>query len=299
MRFIRDIIAECKQASRPVISCEFFPPKTSKGDANLLWKTVPQLNIQNPAYVSVTYGAGGSTRDKTLEIVDAIQRECGITAMAHLSCVGQTIADIAIFLDEARLRGIRNVLALRGDPPAGEKEFVKLEGGFEFAYELIEFIRLRGDFSIGTAGFPEGHIACTEGSEVDWQRLKAKVDVGADFVITQLFFDNADFFRFRDYLRGIGMDVPIIAGILPIRSGPQIWQFAKLCGVKLTPRICRYIDELGDDEDAVGDFGVEYASAQCRELLEADVDGLHFYTLNKSHSTVRVVDNLGLTGPAA
>ena len=299
VRFIRDIIAERNELGRPIISCEFFPPKTPKGDASLLGKTIPQLKALNPAYFSVTYGAGGSTRDKTLEIVDAIQREHGITAMAHLTCVGQTIEDIAGFLDEARERGIRNILALRGDPPAGETEFVKPEGGFEFTYQLIEFIRSRGDFAIGTAGFPEGHIACSEGSEVDWQRLKAKVDNGADFVITQLFFDNTDFFRFRDYLRGIGMERPILAGILPIRSGAQIRRFTKLCGAKLTPEINRRLDQLGEDDDAVHEFGVEYASEQCRELLEAGAEGIHFYTLNRPHATVQIVENLGLAEPAA
>ena len=186
MRFIRDIYAEAK-GKRPVISLEFFPTKTEEGERNLLEKTIPALRQLNPDFCSVTYGAGGSTRDKTLMIVDRIQREQSLPTMAHLTCVGATKDEIAKVLEQARALGIKNILALRGDPPPGTGDFKKTEGGFEFSYQLVKFIRELGGFSIGTAGFPEGHIACRDGKVIDWQRLKAKIDSGADFVLTQLF----------------------------------------------------------------------------------------------------------------
>jgi len=295
MRLIRDIFAEAREADKAVVSCEFFPTKTPEGKRSLLEKTIPRLKVFQPSFCSVTYGAGGSTRDKTLDIVENIQREHGLPSMAHLTCVGSKREDIDKFLIDAQARGIDNILALRGDPPEGQKEFVRTEGGFEFSYQLVEAIREHKGFSIGTAGFPEGHIACTEGREVDWQRLKAKVDCGADFVITQLFFDNSDFFRFRNYLRDLGLDRPISAGIIPILSGRQIRRFTELCGAKLPDRLSNKLDELGDDDDAVREFGIDYATQQCQELLEANVDGLHFYTLNKSYSIVRIMANLGIS----
>ncbi len=297
MRFIRDIFAEAREAGRVVVSCEFFPTKTPEGGRSLLEKTIPRLKAARPAFCSVTYGAGGSTSDKTLDIVETIQREHGLPAMAHLTCVGSTRADIGRFLDDAQARDIRNILALRGDPPEGQAEFVKPEGGFEYSYQLVKAIHDHGGFSIGTAGFPEGHIACSEGREKDWQRLKEKVDCGVDFVITQLFFDNADFFSFREHLRGLGMDRPISAGIIPVLSSAQIRRFTKLCGANLTPRLVAKLDELGDDE-AVREFGIDYATEQCRDLLAAGVEGLHFYTLNRSYSTIRILENLGLAEPA-
>ena len=297
MRLIRDILKEHQALGKPSVSCEFFPTKTPEGERSLLEKTIPRLKVFEPSFCSVTYGAGGSTRDKTLDIVENIQREHGLPAMAHLTCVGSRREDIDKFLIDAQARGIDNILALRGDPPEGQKEFVKPEGGFEFSYQLVEAIREHEGFSIGTAGFPEGHIACTEGREVDWQRLKAKVDCGADFVITQLFFDNSDFFSFRNYLRDLGLDRPISAGIIPILSGRQIRRFTELCGAKLPEKLCAKLDELGGDDDAVREFGIDFATQQCRELLEANVDGLHFYTLNKSYSIVRIMGNLGLSEP--
>ena len=248
----------------------------------------------NPAFFSVTYGAGGSTRDQTLEIVDTLQREHDVPTMAHLTCVGSTAADIGGFLDEASRRDIRNILALRGDPPEGEEKFIKPVGGFEFSCELVEYLRARDEFSIGVAGFPEGHVACTEGKEVDWQRLKAKVDCGADFLITQLFFDNKDFYEFRDHLRGQGMTQPILAGIIPILNSRQIQRFTKMCGAKLTPEIVSILERLGDDDKAVAQFGIDYATRQCAELIASGVEGIHFYTLNKSRATIEIARNLGL-----
>lgn len=293
-KFIADIHAARRGSRRPVISFEFFPPKTAEGERALLEKTLPALRELHPDFCSVTYGAGGITRDGTLRIVDRIQREHGVTAMAHLTCVNATREQIGDVLAEARARGIANILALRGDPPGGG-EFRKIEGGFEFSWQLVDFLRELGGFCIGTAGFPEGHIACQEGKHVDWDRLKAKIDCGADFVLTQLFFDNADFLEFRDYLTGkLGVTVPICPGVLPILSTPQIMRFTALCGARLPAAVQARLEALGDDARAVTDFGVEYATKQCEELVRAGVPGLHFYTLNRSESTSRILGNLGL-----
>jgi methylenetetrahydrofolate reductase (NADPH) len=293
VKFIRDIHA-AKKGKAPVISFEFFPPKTEEGDRALFDKTLPALMRLKPDFCSVTYGAGGSTRDKTLTIVDRIQREHGLTAMSHLTCVNATRDEIRQVVQQARSLGIRNILALRGDPPGGTGEFTPAAGGFEFSYQLVKFLRELGDFSIGTAGFPEGHIACREGKYVDWQRLKAKVDCGADFVITQLFFENTDFFEFRDYLDKLGLQVPVCPGVLPILSAAQIKRFTALCGAKLPPEVLADLERLGDNDAAVTEFGIEFATRQCAELLRWGVPGIHFYTLNKAHSTTRIMQNLGL-----
>jgi methylenetetrahydrofolate reductase (NADPH) len=295
MQFIRDIHAAKRGTKRPVVSFEFFPPKTAEGDRNLLEKTIPALMPLKPDFCSVTYGAGGSTRDKTLMIVDRIQRGHGLTAMAHLTCVDATLQQIGEVLAQARSLGIKNILALRGDPPGGNGEFKKTQGGFEFSYELVAFIRELGGFGIGTAGFPEGHIACKEGKYVDWQRLQAKIGCGADFVLTQLFFDNKDFFEFKDYLTGkLGVTVPICPGVLPILSTAQIKRFTALCGARLPASLLAELEKLGDDEEAVTQFGSDYASNQCAELLREGAPGLHFYTLNKVRATTQIMKNLGL-----
>jgi len=296
MELIRDIHARCLADRRPALSFEFFPPKTEEGDRNLLEKTLPALLQVRPDYCSVTYGAGGSTREKTLGIVERIQRDHRLTAMAHLTCVNSTRDQLEAVLKDAATRGIRNILALRGDPPAGTQEWTKVEGGFEFSFELVRFIRELGGFCIGVAGFPEGHIACREGKFVDWDRLKHKVDQGADFVITQLFFDNADYFEFTDYLRTrLGSKVTVIPGILPVLSASQVRKFTSLCGARIPAPMLARLEQLVSDDEAATKYGIEYATAQCRELLDSGVTGLHFYTLNKSRSTVEVVRRLGLS----
>ena len=294
IQYIRDIFAAAQVTRRPVVSFEFFPTKTAEGERALLEKTIPALRQLRPDFCSVTYGAGGSTCEKTLAIVDRIQREQQITAMAHLTCVNATIDDTCAVLDQTRALGIKNVLALRGDPPDGGTEFVKTEGGFEYSYQLVQRIREFGAFSIGVAGFPEGHIACREGKQVDWQRLKAKIDHGADFVITQLFFDNRHYFECRDYLAAQGVRVPIVPGILPILSTSQIKRFVGLCGADLPQPLLAELEKRGDDDEAVTAFGIEYATKQCEELLHEGAPGLHFYTLNKARSTTEVVKNLAL-----
>ena len=294
MELIRDIHARCKAEGRAAVSFEFFPPKTEEGERNLFEKTLPELVKVRPDYCSVTYGAGGSTREKTLGIVDRIQREHRLTAMSHLTCVGSTQEQLAEVLNQAERLGIRNILALRGDPPGGQGEFVKTPGGFEYSYELVKFLRQRGGFSVGTAGFPEGHIACKEGKEVDWTRLKNKIDCGADFVITQLFFDNQEFFRFRDFLAKLGNTTTLIPGIIPILSGSQIKKFTALCGARLPESLLSDLERLGEDDEAVVQYGIDYATRQCNELLREGAAGVHFYCLNKPRSTAQVIRNLGL-----
>jgi len=298
IQFIRDIFTAAREAARPVVSFEFFPTKTAEGERTLLEKTIPALGQLHPDFCSVTYGAGGGTRERTLGIVDRIQREQQITAMAHLTCVNSTADEIGSVLEQTRALGIRNILALRGDPPNGA-EFVKAEGGFEFSYQLVERIRREGGFSIGVAGFPEGHIACREGKHADWRRLKAKIDSGADFVITQLFFDNRDYFELRDFLGAQGVNVPIVPGILPILSTSQIKRFVALCGADLPAALLAELEQRADDDEAVLEFGIDYATRQCDELLRQGAPGLHFYTLNKTHSTTAVLKNLGLESRAA
>jgi methylenetetrahydrofolate reductase (NADPH) len=296
MQLIRDIHARKAAMRQPVISFEFFPPKTDEGDRTLLEKTSPALKELRPDYCSVTYGAGGGTREKTLGIVDRIQRVHGLTAMSHLTCVNATTAELREVLLEARRLGIYNILALRGDPPGGNGQFTKTDGGFEFSYQLVGFIKEMGGFCIGTAGFPEGHVACKEGREVDWDRLKAKIDCGADFVLTQLFFSNDDFFRFRDYLVKKGVSVPICPGIIPILNASQIKRFTALCGAELPSPLLEKLEQYAADDEACAQFGIDYATQQCEELLRAGVPGLHFYTLNKVRSTSQIVKNLRLRG---
>jgi methylenetetrahydrofolate reductase (NADH) len=293
MRFIRDIFAAARGV-RPVISFEFFPTKTPEGERTLVEKTIPALGQLRPDFCSVTYGAGGSTREKTLAIVDRIQREQGLVAMAHMTCVNATRDDTANVLAQAQSLGITNILALRGDPPGGVGDFQKTEGGFEYSYELVRFVKNMGGFSIGVAGFPEGHIACTEGKSADWRHLKHKIDQGADFVITQLFFNNRDYFAFRDYLTSLGVRVPLVPGIIPITSTAQIKRFVSLCGAALPPPLLAELDRRGGDDEAVTQFGIDYATRQCEELLREGVPGLHFYTLNKARSTTSIVKNLSL-----
>ncbi len=294
IQFIHEIHESCRAAKRPAVSFEFFPPKTPEGDRNLLEKTIPALMPLKPDYCSVTYGAGGSTRDKTIGIVDRIQREHSLTTMMHLTCVNSTKEELASVLAEARGRGIKNILALRGDPPTGEAEWTATEGGFTYSSQLVAFLKELGGFSIGTAGFPEGHIAQKGGKMADWGYLREKIAAGAHFVITQLFFDNEDFYRFQEYLAKHGVTVPIIPGILPVSSAKQTKKFTELCGARLPEPFLKRLDEIGEDDETATQFGIEYATEQCRALLNAGVPGIHFYTLNKVRSTTAIVRNLGL-----
>lgn len=275
----------------PTLSFEFFPPKTEDGFA-ALYRTINELRPLRPSFVSITYGAGGSTRAKTVELTERVQAEIGFRAMAHLTCVGHTREEIGAILDDLYAKGVRNVLALRGDPPAGSAHFTPTPGGFAYSQELVRFIRGRHDFCIGVAGYPEGHPTCLNLIR-DLEHLKGKVDAGANFITTQLFFDNADFFRWRDRARAMGVTVPIVAGIMPIGNVAQIKRFVSMCGAKIPHPLLLRLESLEADPEAVYRAGVEYAVQQCRELLAAGVDGLHFYTLNKSKATVEIVKALG------
>ncbi len=279
----------------PAISFEFFPPKTEAGFASL-YGSIDAMRAIRPSYVSVTYGAGGSTREKTVDLVERIQNELKIRSMAHLTCVGHTAGEIGGILDDLWKSGIHNVLALRGDPPAGQSSFVTTEGGFEYADQLVKFVRDRHDFCIGVAGYPEGHPQCLNRTR-DLEHLKRKIDNGGCFIVTQLFFDNADFHRFRDQARLMGIRVPIIAGIMPIMNVGQIKRFVSMCGAKIPHRLLTRLEAVERDPEAVYRTGVEHAVNQCRDLLCNDVDGLHFYTLNKSKATVDICRALDM--PAA
>lgn|GEM_PF-8011 len=295
MRFIRDVYASAKANGRPVVSFELFTPKTPEGERTLALKTLPALAGLKPGYCSVTYGAGGSTRHKTIDLVQSIQVNFGVPGMAHLTCIGATRDQILALLMDARQRGICNLLALRGDPPAGTTSFTPIPGGFRFAYELVELARKVGGFSVGVAGFPEGHIECREGKHVDWQRLKEKIDRGADFVITQLFFDNRFFYEFRDHLvRHLHVNVPIVPGIITILNASQIRKFTALSGASIPQTLIDKLHQLGDNDDAVAEFGIEFATQQCADLLRNGVPGIHFYTLNKARSVSRILANLGM-----
>jgi len=267
----------------PTLSFEFFPPKDDAGFQDL-YRTIDSLRPLAPDYVSVTYGAGGSTRAKTVELVRQIKHDIGIESMAHLTCVGATRGEIGAVVDELCASGIENILALRGDPPQGQTRFVPQEGGFSYANELVVFIRRRCDVCIGAACYPEGHPE-TPNLAVDLDNLKRKVDSGADFLITQLFFDNNLFLAFRERAVRGGIRVPILAGIMPIQSVKQIKRFTQMCGASIPADLLRRIEAVEDDTEAVRHIGTYHATQQCQALLEAGVAGIHFYTLNRSTAT--------------
>ena len=277
----------------PVISFEFFPPKTEEG-VDALYDTVKALRPCRPSFVSVTYGAGGSTRDRTLDLVARIQRELGITTMAHLTCVGSTKDEIRQTLQRLHDSGIRNVLALRGDPPKGETEFQATEGGFRYATELVAFIReLGNDFCIGAACYPEGHVESPD-LEADLSHLVEKVDAGADFLVSQLFFDNADYRAFVSRARSAGVQIPIVPGLMPVTNAAQVERFTKMCGSRIPQELYRRLRIVANDPSAVVATGVQWAVDQGRDLLELGAPGLHFYTLNRSSATLAVHAALGL-----
>ncbi|MFN8202805.1 MAG: methylenetetrahydrofolate reductase [NAD(P)H] [Solirubrobacteraceae bacterium] len=279
----------------PVFSFEFFPPKTPEGEANL-FRAVEELHALDPAFVSVTYGAGGSTRDKTLDIVTRIRRDHGLEAMAHFTCVGATVDELRATLDRFRDAGIENVLALRGDPPPGQQEWVRTDGGLEHSAELVALIAEGYPFTVAGACFPETHIHATS-PEDDLRHLKAKVDAGVQFLITQLFFDNAVYEDFVARAREIGIDVPIVPGIMPITNVAQIKRITELCGSDLPQRLLAQLESRAGDPVAVSDFGVAYATLQCAELLAMGAPGIHFYTLNRSPATRAILSALQLMRP--
>ena len=279
----------------PVFSFEFFPPKTEQGEQNL-YAALAELRTLEPSFVSVTYGAGGSTRSKTIEIVNRIKDDYGLEAMAHFTCVGATVDELRATLDEMRAAGIDNVLALRGDPPAGEQDWVKTEGGLEYSRELVELIRADYPFAIGAACFPETHIHASS-PEADIDYLAAKAAAGVDFLITQLFFDNAFYFDFVRRARAAGVTAPIIPGILPITQIGQLERMTRMCGARIPEGLRRELHARKEQPEAVIDFGVAYATLQCAELLAAGAPGIHFYTLNRSHATRAILSALKVHRP--
>jgi len=288
-------IPELYAQKKPVISFEFFPPKSAEAEETLFRETVPALRELGAAHISVTCGAAGGTRDQTFRVVNRIRRDFGVEAVAHLTCVGSTRETIAGLLDEAYALGIRNLLALRGDPPRGESAFKPVPGGFTYAVDLIGYIKSRNTFSIGAAAYPEGHVECPDKC-LDWDRTAAKVAAGAELLITQLFYDVRDFFEFRDYLQNTReVTVLIVPGVLPFINADQIQRFTSLCGAKIPDGIRHRLESLKSDDEAVRSYGVEVATELCAQLLSAGAPGIHFYCLNKARSCREILQNLGLT----
>lgn len=276
--------------NHPSFSFEFFPPKDDAGFAQL-FETIEQLVSSKPTYVSVTYGAGGSTRTKTIDLVGRIKSEIGLESMAHLTCVGSDAVEIKGILETLRDRGIENILALRGDPPKGQEKFLKHEKGFGYGNELVEFIKKDFDFCVGVAGYPEGHIECPDKAE-DLLNLQKKVDAGADFIVTQLFFDNKFYFDFVEKACALGIQIPIIPGIMPILNVNQIKRFTKMCGATLPGALLSKLEAVQDDPEAVRRVGIDHAIGQCENLITEGATGIHFYTLNRSNATLKILENL-------
>jgi methylenetetrahydrofolate reductase (NADPH) len=273
------------------LSFELFPPKTPEG-MNSLSGCVDELVKFKPSYITCTFGAGGSTQDCTLEVITAVREKHQLPVATHLTCVGLTAPQIRDYLTRAISQGVDNVVALRGDPPRGETEFKPIAGGFSYANELVGFIRSEfPQMGIAVGGYPETHQEAPS-AETDLENLKRKVDAGADVVITQLFYDNDDFFRFRDRCARVGIQAPIVPGLLPVTNGAQIQRIASLCGAKLPAKFLAALEKHADDPAGQFEAGVQFAIDQAADLLAADVPGIHFYVLNKSEATCRVLTAL-------
>jgi methylenetetrahydrofolate reductase (NADPH) len=284
-------IDEILTTPSPCFSFEFFPPKTDEGQ-RALEGALGELKKDHPDYASVTYGAAGSTRDRTVEVTKWIKQDLDVEAMAHLSCVGEPVDRLREILDEVAAAGVENVLALRGDPPRGEVDWKPHPEGLESSVELIELIRAHYDLCIGATCFPEVHPEAAD-LEHDLRYTKRKVDAGATFLITQLFFENEDYFRFVERAREYGIDVPIIAGIMPITNFEQVKRFTTMCGATIPPALFEQLEARQQEGDeAVTELGVAYATLQCADLLERGAPGIHFYTLNKSPATRAILSAL-------
>jgi methylenetetrahydrofolate reductase (NADH) len=288
-------IADLLERQRPVFSFESFPPKTDEGHQTLR-NTLEVLKDDQPNFVSVTYGAGGTTRNTTVEITKTIKRDFGIEAMAHLSCVGEPRKRLVELLEEIQASGIQNVLALRGDPPRGETTWKPHPGGLSYSVELIRLIKDNFDFCVGAAGFPEVHLDAPDRAS-DLRYAKAKIDAGADFLITQLFFDNEAYFEYVEDARGVGVEVPIVPGIMPITNYGQIHRFTDMCGATIPEDLERQLTGRADDPEAVAELGVAYATLQCSDLLARGAPGIHFYTLNRSPATRAILAALRAAHP--
>jgi len=281
-------LAEAYGPGKFGVSFELFPPKTEKGESALA-RHLDELVKFDPSYITCTYGAGGSTRDKTLEIVAGVRAKYDLPVATHLTCVGSTVEELCGYLREAQDRGIDNVVALRGDPPQGEDRFTAIDGGLSYANELVELVRREfPNMGIAVAGYPETHLEAVS-PQADLENLRRKVDAGGDVVLTQVYYDNADFFRFRDQCQALGIAAPIVPGILPVTNLAQIQRITSLCGAKLPEKFSGELQACGEDTDAQFEVGVRYAAEQVQELIDAGVPGVHFYVLNKSQATSRVL----------
>ncbi len=275
------------------LSFELFPPKTPQGMTSLV-QHVTRLVEFRPSFITCTYGAGGSTQETTLDIVAQVHREFQLPVATHLTCVGRTVDQLREYLRTASDRGVTNVVALRGDPPKGDTAFKPVDGGFRHANELVSLIHDEfPQFGIAVAGYPETHQEAPS-PEVDLANLKRKVDAGADIVVTQLFYNNDDFFRFRERCDAAGIGLPIVPGLLPVTNFAQIKRITSLCGAKLPDSFVRQLEQAGDDADAQFEIGVEFATEQTRALVDAGVPGIHFYVLNRSEATAAVLENVTL-----
>jgi methylenetetrahydrofolate reductase (NADPH) len=286
-------IGEMYRDGRCGVSFEIFPPKSPDGDEGLL-RTLGRLAPYRPVFVSCTYGAGGTTRTRTVDWCVEIQQRFGLTATAHFTCVDADRSQIEEWLDLANKSGIGNIMALRGDPPDGRKVFEPTVGGFRYACELVEFLRQRHpQIGIGVAGYPEKHQEAPD-PQTDLERLKRKVEAGADAVFTQLFYVNQSFFDFRDRYRRLGIQVPLIPGIMPITEFARIKRITSLCGAAIPTDLAARLEAVRDDPQAQFEIGVDHAVTQCRQLVEAGVPGIHFYVLNRSKACEIILDALGL-----
>jgi methylenetetrahydrofolate reductase (NADPH) len=253
--------------------------------------TIASLKELSPSFVSMTYGAGGSTRQKTVQLVSDIKKKIGLEAVAHLTCVGHTRAELEAVLGDLQAAGVENVLALRGDPPKGQTSFVPVKDGFAYATDLVKLIKSKFKFCVGVAGYPEKHVEAAS-MEDDLKHLTEKANAGADFIVTQLFFDNVDYFAFVEKARARGLKQPIVAGIMPITDLDQIKRFTVMCGASIPEALIAKLEAAGGDKERVARIGIEHATAQCEDLLSKGAPGIHFYTLNKSHSTKEIFLNL-------
>lgn len=284
-------IAEAYGPGKFGLSFELFPPKNEAAEAEL-FQNLPELLAFEPSYLTCTYGAGGSTRDKTLDVVERVHRDFGYTVASHLTCVGSTVEQLRDYLREAGQRGVENIVALRGDPPRGETSFQPVAGGFRYANELVALIRGEfPEFGIAVAGYPEKHLEAPS-FEVDLANLQRKVATGGEVVITQLFYENGDFLRFRDRYQALGIEAPLVPGILPITNVPQIKRITALCGAGLPTTLLAELEAAGDDPQAQFEAGVGFATRQVQELIDEGVPGLHFYVLNRSPATAQVLRNV-------
>jgi methylenetetrahydrofolate reductase (NADPH) len=274
------------------LSFEIFPPKTTEGDG-ALWENVARLAAYRPAFISCTYGAGGSTRTRTLDLCQEIRQRFGIAATAHFTCLGGTLAELREWLALASTHSVDNIMALRGDPPAGQTEFQRVAGGLEYANDLVSLIKAEfPNFGIGVAGYPEKHPEAPS-LEVDLINLQRKVAAGGEAVYTQVFFNNDCYFRFRDRCDKLGITVPVVPGIMPILNYAQIRRITSMCGSSLPDRLSSRLEAVQDDKDAQVQIGIEFAIEQCRELVERGVPGIHFYVLNRSQACEAILQALG------